>query len=145
MATYKSEAIGLAYPAEAVFNKLSNLEGLGNLLRNIPEDKIPAEQRAQLEQVQVTRDTISFPGGPVGNLTLRLDEVKTPTLITLVGQGTPVPLNMSMHIIPLTPDTSEAYVEIDLQIPAMLKPMINGPMQKMTGQFAQMLRQVPFS
>ena len=113
------------------------------MIKNIPEDKVPADQRAQLEQVQVTADTISFPGGPVGNITLRLDEVKSPTLISLVGQGTPVPLKMAMHITPLTPDTCEAHVEIDLQIPAMLKPMINGPMQKMTQQFAQMLRQVP--
>ncbi len=143
MATYKSETVGIAHPATTVFNKLSNLEGLGNVIKNIPEDKIPADQRAQLEQVQVTADTISFPGGPVGNITLRLDEVKSPTLISLVGQGTPVPLKMAMHITPLTPDTCEAHVEIDLQIPAMLKPMINGPMQKMTQQFAQMLRQVP--
>jgi len=145
MATYKSEAVGLAYPAETVFNKLSNLEGLGNVLKNLPEDQISAEQRAQLEQVQVTSDTISFPGGPVGNITLHVSEVKAPTLISFEGQGTPVPLHMSMHITPLTPDTSEAFVEIDLQIPAMLKPMINGPMQKMTRQFAQMLRQVPIS
>lgn len=145
MATYKSETVGLAYPAETVFGKLSNLEGLGNVIKNIPEDKVPADQRAMLEQVNVTSDTITFPGGPVGSITLRLNDLKSPSLISLVGQGTPVPLTLAMHITPLTPETCEAYVEIDLQIPAMLKPMVNGPMQKMTGQFAQMLRQVPMS
>ena len=145
MATYKSETVGLAYPAETVFGKLSDLEGLGNVIKNIPEDKVPADQRAMLGQVTVTPDTITFPGGPVGNITLRIDDLNSPTLISLAGQGTPVPLSLAMHITPLTPDTCEAYVEIDLQIPAMLKPMVNGPMQKMTEQFAQMLRQVPMS
>lgn len=145
MATYRSETVGLAYPAETVFSRLSNLEALGDVIKNIPEDKIPADQLAQLEKVRVTRDTISFPGGPVGEITLRMDKLQEPVLISLVGDGTPVPLSLSMHILPLTSDTCEAYVEIDLQIPAMLKPMVNGPMQKMTQQFAHMLRQVPMA
>lgn len=143
MATYKSEIIKMAYPAERVFGRLSNLEGLKNILANVPEDKIPADQKEMLEKVSVTSDSISFPGGPVGDITLKLTELKSPTLICLKGEGTPVPLDLSMHITPLTPDTCESYVEINLQIPAMLKPMVNGPMQKMTDQFAQMLRQMP--
>lgn len=145
MATYKSETVSLAYPAETVFGRMSDLEGLGNMIKNIPEDEVPADRRAALEQVSVTSDTISFPGGPAGDITLRLAELESPVLISLAGQGTPVPLSLAMHITPLTPDTCEAYVEIDIQIPAMLKPMVNGPMQKMTRQFAQMLRQVPMS
>lgn len=143
MANYRSENVSLAYPAERVYDKLSNLEGLGNLLKNLPEDRIPADQRAQLEQVRVSADAISFPGGPVGDVTLVVAERVAPTLIRMAGAGTPVPLNVTLHVTPLTPDTCEAYVEIDLKVPMMLKPMLNGPMQKMTEQFAQMLRQIP--
>ena len=50
---------------------------------------------------------------------------------------------MSLHIVPLTPETCETYVQIDLQIPAIMKPMVNGPMQKMVDQFGQMMRQMP--
>lgn len=143
MANYRSENVSLAYPAERVYDKLSNLEGLGNLLKNLPEDQIPADQRAQLEQVRVSADAISFPGGPVGDVTLVVAERVAPTLIRMTGAGTPVPLNVTLHITPLTPDTCEAYVEIDLKVPMIIKPMLNGPMQKMTEQFAQMLRQIP--
>ena len=94
MATYKSEVVSLAYPAETVFGKLSNLEGFGGILKNVPADKVPADQLA---------------------------------------------------ITPLTPETCESYVQIDIQIPAMLKPMVNGPLQKMADQIAQMLRQVPMA
>lgn len=145
MANYKSEKVSLAYPAETVFAKLSNLEGLGGMLKNVPEEGIPADQRAMLDQVTITPDTISFPGGPAGDVTLRVSRTDAPNLIALEGVGTPVPMGLALHIAPLTPDTCEAYVDIDIQIPAMLKPMVNGPLQKMADQFGQMLRQMPMA
>ena len=145
MATYKSEKVGIAYPAETVFNKLSNLEGLRELLKNAPVDQIPEDKKAMLEQLKVTPDTISFPGGPVGDITLKVVEKEAPSRIRLEGQGTPVPTSLTLHIITLTPDTCEAYVEIDVQIPAMLKPMVNGPIQQLADQFAVMLRQIPYA
>lgn len=145
MATYKSEKIGIAYPAATVYAKLSNLEGLGEMLRNVPADKVPADKMDMLRQVKVTADTISFPAGPVGDITLKVIEKDEPHLVRLEGVGTPVPIALALHIIPLTPDTCETYVEIDVQIPAMLKPMVNGPLQQMADQFGNMLRQIPFS
>ena len=134
MATYKSATVGLAYPADNVFGKLSNLEGLGTMLRDVPAD-----------QVRVTPDTISFPAGPAGEITLRLAETVSPSLIRLEGYGTPVPMSLALHVTPLTPESCESFVQIDIQIPAMLKPMVSGPLQKMADQFAQMLRQVPMA
>lgn len=133
----------MAYPAETVFGRLSNLEGLAGMLKNVPTDSIPADQLSLLEQVKVTPETITFPGGPVGDVTLRLVETVPPTLIRLEGEGTPVAMGLILHIMPLGEDTCETYVEIDIQIPAMLKPMVNGPLQKMADQFAMMLRQMP--
>lgn len=63
MATYKSQDTDLLAPADAVFSRLDNLEGLGEMIKNVPEEQIPADQRQMLEQVKVTSDTISFPGG----------------------------------------------------------------------------------
>lgn len=143
MANYKSEKVSLNHSAEAVFTKLSNLEGLGELLKNVPRGNIPADQLSMLEQVRVTPDTITFPAGPAGEVTLQVKRLEAPTLIALEGVGTPVPMGLSLHILPLTPDSCETYVDIELQIPAMLKPMVNGPLQKMADQFAQMLRQLP--
>lgn len=133
----------MAYPASTVFEKYSDLEGLGELLKNVPEGYASADQMQMLSKIRVTSDTIVIPGGPVGEITLRVVERQVPTLIRLEGVGTPVPLGMSLHIVPLTPETCETYVQIDLQIPAIMKPMVNGPMQKMVDQFGQMMRQMP--
>lgn len=144
MANYKSDIVTLGASAEKVYAKLSNLEGLGDLLKKVDLEQVPADQRGMLEQVSVTPDTISFPAGPVGELTLAVVEKVDPVLIRLEGRGTPVPVGLAMHITPLTAETCEAQVEIDVKIPMMLVPMIGGTLQKMADQFGNMLRQIPF-
>lgn len=144
MAEYKSVETPIKASAEAVYRKLSNLEGLKELLSRVPEDQVPADQRDLFNQIQITPDTISFPAGPVGNLTLQLTETVEPTFIKLEGVGTPVPMALMLHIHPSTEISCSVQVEIDLQIPAMLKPMVSGPINKMVSQFAEMLRNLPF-
>lgn len=129
--------------AEQTFAQISDMEKLRDVIADVPADAISEEQRKQLEQVRVTADTISFPGGPVGEVTLRIVEKTAPTLIRLEGMGTPVPLNLTMRITPVSDTECRAQVTIDIQIPAMLKPMVNGPLQKMADQFGQMLRNLP--
>ena len=145
MSTYKSEKIKLAYSAKTVYDRLSNLESLKDILVNVPAEHIPADKREMLDKIKVSSDTISFPGGPVGDITLKVVEKVEPSLIRLEGVGTPVPMNLSLHVVSLTPDSCEAYVEIDVKIPALLKPMVSGPLQQMADQFGQMLRQLPMA
>lgn len=144
MATYKSDEVKLNSPAEAVFAKLSNLTGLRELLDRLPADRIPEENRAMFDGLQITSDSITIPGGPVGSITLQMSRLEEPSLIELQGVGTPVPLSLALHIKPLAADSCEARAEINLEIPAMLKPMISGPMQKAVGQFAHVLSALNF-
>lgn len=144
MATYRSEDVTLGAPAERVFTKLDNLEGLGEMLRNAPVDKIPADKMEMIKQIEVSGDRIKIPGGAMGMITLRKTRSEAPTLIKLEGEGLPMAMSMSLHITPVNEESSSASVEIDLQIPAMLKPMVSGPLNKMTSEFANMLRAIPF-
>lgn len=144
MATYKSPEVTLQAPAEAVYAKLTNLENLRELLKNVPEDKIPADKKEMFDNIVITSDSITVPGGPVGALTFKVTKKEEPTLIALSGEGAPVPMGLALHI---TPDgsVSKARAVIDLEIPAMLKPMVNGPLQKMADQFGDVLKAIPFS
>ena len=145
MAKYNSEDVLLHAPAEAVYSKLSNLENLRSLLEKIPADKIPADKMEMFKSITITPDAITVPGGPVGSLTFRVKEKVEPSLIRLVGEGSPVPLSLAMHITPDTELSSKAKVVIDIDIPAMLKPMVGGHIQKMVDQFGQVLRAIPFA
>ena len=145
MAIFKSKTVSVAAPATAVFDKLSDLSSLKTLMSEIPASAVPEDQRSMLESVKVTDDTIAFPAGPVGELTMRMTQKVRPTLIRLDGEGAPVALNMSLEIGEVSQDASEAAVSIDIAIPAMLKPMIGGTLQKMADQFADVIAQLNYN
>lgn len=144
MATYKSQEVTLQAPAETVFAKLSNLENLRDLLKNVPEDKIPDDKKEMFDNIIITADSITVPGGPVGSLTFKVTKKEEPTLIALSGEGAPFAMGLALHIVPDGP-VSKARAVIDLEIPAMLKPMVSGPLQKMADQFGDVLKALPFS
>lgn len=145
MATFKSDKSIVNAPAETVYDKLSNLENLKQLLEKIPADKVPADKREMFENLQITEDTIDIPGGPTGAIRLRVADRLAPSLIRLAGEGTPIPLSMQLEIEPKGADQSEVQVSLSMEIPAMLKPMISGPVKKIVEQFAQMIQAIPFN
>ena len=145
MTTYSSGEVKINAPATTVYDKLSNLENLKNLMDKIPADRIPEDKRSMFENIRITPDTIEVPGGPMGNLTFRVVERKAPELIKHNGEGLPIALSLSMHLAPASENTSKAKVDIDIDIPAMLKPMVGGQIQKMASQFGDVLGAIPFS
>ena len=145
MSIYSSDKITLNAPATAVFDKLSNLENLQGLLDKVPADRIPDEKRQMFENIRITHDTIEVPSGPMGNLSFRVTERVAPSLIKLKGEGIPIEMALVLHVEPLTPDSSTAKVDIDINIPAMLKPMVGGQIQKIANQFGDVLGAIPFA
>lgn len=145
MAVYSSDKVTLNAPAEKVFDKLSNLENLQGMLDKVPADRIPEDKRQMFENIRITPDTIEVPGGPMGNLVFRVVEKISPSLIKLQGEGIPIEMSLALHVHPLTEATSQANVDIDINIPAMLKPMIGGQIQKIANQFGEVLGAIPFA
>ena len=144
MANFKSDKVTVNGSAQKVFEKLSDLSNIVNLLENAPVDQIPEEHRDTLQKISFSENSISFPAGPVGDVTLQVKKREPFSLIELEGVGTPVPLSLSLNIEEVSENECRAYVAIDLAIPAMLKPMISSPMQKMTDQFSQVLKAIKF-
>ncbi|MCH5239705.1 MAG: SRPBCC family protein [Muribaculaceae bacterium] len=145
MATYSSRNVTLNASADTVFNKLSNLENLKDMLGKVPAERIPEDKRQMFENIVITPDTIEVPGGPMGSLTFRVVERKEPSLIKLRGEGIPMEMSLSMHLKPKTETTSEASVDFDIDIPMMLRPLIGGQIQKIADQFGDVLGSIPFS
>ncbi len=144
MATFASKDVELKGSAETVFDTLSKPGNLRNLLDRIPADQVPEDKREMLDQIEITEDSISFPAGPAGNLTLKVSKLERPTLIEMEGAGAPVRLALLLKIKPVGETTSEGRVEIEIDIPMMLRPMVSGPLQQLVDQFAQVLSSVPF-
>lgn len=144
MSTYSSNDVTLNASAEVVFKKFSNLEGLHDAIANIPADRIPDDKRDMLENIEITSDSISLPAGPMGSLTLRVTQKIEPTLIALEAENSPIPINISFNIRPIDAESCSAKVDIELNVPMMLAPMVNGPMKKMAEQISVLLASIPF-
>ena len=144
MTTIKSEKKIIDASQQRVFDKLSNLENLKSLLEMVPKDRIPEDKREMLEQLQITSDTITIPAGPVGAITLRIADRLPYSLISMTGEGSPVPMGMQLEIEPKGDERCEAQVAVNLEIPAMLKPMVSGPLKKIVDQFCNVLGAIPF-
>ena len=145
MSIYSSKNITLNASAESVFDKLSNLENLQGLLNQVPADRIPEDKRQMFENIKITPDTIEVPGGPMGSLTFRVTERKAPSLIKLEGEGIPIQMALVLNVKPVSAFSSSANVDIDINLPAMLKPMIGGQIQKIADQFGDVLGAIPFA
>ena len=145
MSIYSSDKVTLNAPASAVYDKLSNLENLKGMLEKVPADRIPEDKRQMFDNIKITPDTIEVPGGPMGSLLFRVTERKSPSLIKLKGEGVPVEMSLALHIQPLNDTSSSAQVDLDINIPMMLKPMIGGQIQKIANQFGDVLGAIPFA
>ena len=145
MAEYSSEKILLKAPAQVVFDKLSNLENLQGMLNKVPADRVPEDKRQMFENIRITSDTIEVPGGPMGNLIFRVTDREAPSLIRLRGEGIPIEMALVLHITPVSTESCEAQVDIDINLPAMLKPMVGGQIQKIANQFGEVLGAIPFA
>lgn len=145
MEQFRSEECTINASAKTVYDKFSNLENLRSLLEKVPEDKIPEDKREMFNNISVTPDSISFPAPSIGAITLRVTERVEPTLIEMTGEGTPVKLSLSLNISPVSEDSCKAFVQILIDIPKIIRPMISGPLQKFVDQFASVLTAIPFN
>lgn len=145
MTTIKSDRTPIAASAEKVYDKLSNLDNLKPLLERVPKDQIPEDKREMFEKLVITSDSIKIPAGPVGEITLMITDLMPYSLIQLTGEGSPIPLTMQMEINSTGHDSCEVQVGVGIEVPAMLRPMISGPLKKIVDQFAQVLRAIPFN
>ena len=145
MAIYSSGDVTLKAPAATAYEKLSNLENLQGMLDKVPADRIPEDKRAMFENIKITHDTIEVPGGPMGNLVFRVVEREAPSKIKLRGEGIPIEIALILTIKPHDDTSSKANVDVDINLPAMLKPMVGGQIQKIANQFGEVLGSIPFA
>ena len=144
MTEFKSEQVSLAAPIEKVYGRFSNLENLKTLIDNAPADRIPADKLEQLKQMEVTPDSITLSGGPTGTITMRVCERREPELVALRPEGLPLQMQLELRFTPLSPDSTGAVAAITADLPAMMRPMVKGPLQKVVDQFAEMMASIPF-
>ncbi len=134
MAKYSSKPVTIDAPVDEVFAKISNISAFQERL-----DMVPPEERAKIGDVRFTDDSIIINAAPVGEMKFNVVERTAPSRIVLSAEQSPVPLLLSMNLAPAGDNATDVVSDIDVEIPAMLKPLIGGKMQEAADKFGELL------
>ena len=132
MATYKSKPVSIHRPVSEVYERISDIASYQKHI-----DQLPEEAKQKIGDVQFTDDSISINAAPVGQLKFIVKERIAPSKVTLEAAQSPVPLRL---VVELEPDGDDATSIIDVEIPAMLRPLVGGKLQEASDKFGELLK-----
>ena len=132
MAVYKSKPVTVGRPATEMYERLSDLSRLQGSL-----DKLPEEQRQQIGNVQFSADSIRIQTPQVG--AFKIIEKIEPEKVVFGTESSPVPLTMTLVVAPVSDSASTVAAEINVEIPAMLRPLVGPQLQKAADQLGNLI------
>lgn len=133
MATYKAKPVLVNKPADFIAGQFADLTRLQGAL-----DNLPAEERAKVGDVTFTTDAIVMNTTQVGEIKFQVKE-RTESRVAFVAGGLPMPVVIAVDMTPKSTDSTEVECVLDIDIPAVLRPMVGGTMQKAVDQFAGLI------
>ena len=132
MAKYTSKPTVVNRPAAELSEKFSDFRSMQAALDNLDE-----EQRKTVGDVEFTEDSIKIMTPQVGAITLRAVE-RTPEVIRLQAEGSPVPMSLEVAFNPVDAGSTEVTGSLDVDLPAMLKPLVGPALQRAADQFGSL-------
>ena len=141
----------------AVYNKLSDLSNLqalkermanpdakARIAEQVGQDKV--DKMAQyLDNVSFDTDTITFGGSPVGDICLKVVEREVPKCVKMEGQGSPIPLNLWIQVVPNGDDASAIRVTLRAELNFFIRQMVSKPLQQAADGIAEMLSRIDYN
>lgn len=137
MTTYSSKPALIAMSAEAVYDRISNIESFESRINELPEDV-----RAKMGDVRFTHDSIIINSAPVGEMTLNVSERVPGKRIAFSVANAPVPLMMAINMEEKDPESTEVVTAIDVDMPAMLRPIVGPKLQQAAEKFGDMIKNI---
>ncbi|MCG8581962.1 MAG: SRPBCC family protein [Bacteroidales bacterium] len=120
MTTFESDIKKAAYPAETMFNFLSDFDHFGEV---IPKDKI--------NNWQSFGDSCRFNIDPVGEVGLRIVEKESPKVIKYTAEGkTPFNFFLWIQLKEMAEDDTRVKLTIKADMNPMIKMMASKPIKK---------------
>ena len=133
MSTFSGQPVTIDRPAAEIASRFDDLSVMQSSLDNLSD-----EDRAKVGEVKFEKDNIYIQTNQVGQIQFSITE-RSAKRITMTAVGSPVPLTLSVLLKALSDTTTELTTVIDVEIPAMLKPMIGGAMKKAADQFGMLM------
>ena len=133
---FESSVKQIPYSQEAVFRNISDLRNLEKVRDRVPEDKV--------QDFTFDEDTVGLTVNPVGELKLRIIERDEPKCVKFETAQSPVPFNVWIQVLPVTPTTSKMKVTVKAELNPFIKGVVSGPLQDGVEKIADALSQIRF-
>ena len=131
MTKFESSVKQIAYPVEDVYRNISDLSNLERVRDRVPEDK--------LQDFQFDSDSVQVSVAPVGTIKLRIVEREEPKCIKLEAQGSPVPLNMWIQLLPNGEQACRLRLTIRAELKFFIRQMVDSKLRAGVEQMADIL------
>lgn len=134
MATYTGKTARVDAPAASIAARFEDLSVLGQ-----HADKIPAEHRAKIGDLAFEPDAIVIKHPAVGKMTFKVKE-HSPERVVFAADGM-LPLTLNVNLVPAdeNPDQTDVTTVLEIEIPAMLRPLIGGKLQQVADGFGDLM------
>lgn len=134
MAKYEGKPVVINHPVQDVYDRVTNLGTYQERLEQLPQ-----EAKDKLGSVKFTDQSVIITAAPVGEIQFDVVEKQSPTLMKLSAVGSPVPFDIKLHFTPEGDNACKVSTELDVDIPAMLRPMVGGKLQEAADKFSEMI------
>lgn len=150
LSKYESEVKRLALSQEEAYTRFSDLRNLGALKTTLDNPEIQGkaaehlspekmdEARQQLESMTFTEDCVTL-STPVGEITFRIVERDVPKLLKFAGEGSPMPLNLWIQLLPSEDGGSLLRVTVGAEVNMFMKTIVAKPLQQAADKLADIL------
>lgn len=155
MTKKESEVKYIARPVNVVYERLAdlrNLQGLKDkvddpqvqamMASQVPADKIE-QVKSVLEKMEFTEDSVLV-DSPFGQVTLSIVEREEPKLLKFGAEGSPIPLNLWIQLLPTDELNSKLKVTLGAEVNLFMKAMVGKPLQQAADGLAQVLSAIPY-
>ena len=136
MTKFESSVRQIDAPQQKIYDTLSNLENLEKIRDRIPEDKA--------DDFSFDNDSISVRVNPVGMVKFKIIEREEPKTIKFEAEGSPVPVNFWIHILPVEETTAKMKLTIKADIPFFMKGMVQKPLEQGIEKIADILQMIKY-
>lgn len=141
MEKFESEIKVVPFSQERVYTKLEDLNNLSALAENV--DALKEKMDGKIENIECDHDSLTVTTHGM-KLKLAVIEREPMKLIKFEGQGTPVPLNLWIQILPSGQSSSKIKLTIGAEVNMFMKAMVQKPLKEAVGKLSDMLTMIPF-
>ena len=136
MTKFESSVRQIDAPQQKIYDTLSNLENLEKIRDRITEDKA--------DDFSFDNDSISVRVNPVGMVKFKIIEREEPKTIKFEAEGSPVPVNFWIQILPVEETTAKMKLTIKADIPFFMKGMVQKPLEQGIEKIADILQMIKY-